>query len=126
MVAMLRNGSRTAGKWGPKAAAARAIVDSGNSGHLAGVVEAIRDRSQHQPEIRRPVAGKVEELLKSGLDRWRLIAKRHPELIYVEYGKAVKPVVLGDPLHRKEGLPVVFDNAPQSLRDIEETLGIEY
>ena len=125
MVAMLRNGSRTAGKWGPDSGA-RVIADSGNSGYLTGVVEAMRGRSQHQPEVRRPDAGKVEELLKSGLDRWQLIARRHRELVYVEYGKADKPVVLGDPLHRREGLPVVFDNAPQSLRDIEETLGIEY
>jgi len=125
MVAMLRNGSRTAGKWGPDSGA-RAIVDSANSGHLTEVMEAMRGRSQRQPKVRRPDAGKVEELLKSGLDRWQLIARRHRELVYVEYGKAEKPVVLGDPLHRREGLPVVFDNAPQSLRDIEETLGIEY
>ncbi|ADR35555.1 helicase domain protein [Oceanithermus profundus DSM 14977] len=125
MVAMLRNGSNTAADWGPDSGAT-AIAASRSSAYLTAIVEALRGRGRRQPTARRPDSERVEELLNSGLDRWQQIAKRRQDLVYVEYGKAEKPVVLGDPLHRREGLPVVFENAPQSLRDIEETIGIEY
>jgi hypothetical protein len=34
-------------------------------------------------------------------------------------------VVLGDAQHQHANLPVVYENAPQSLRDIEETTGFQ-
>ena len=45
-------------------------------------------------------------------------------LIYYEYAQdleKMKPVVLGDDKHQAEtvGVPVVFRNVPQSLRDLE-------
>lgn len=82
-------------------------------------------RSQRQPEGRRPDPREVRNLTASGLDRWREIAAQH-ELEYVEYVRPPqKAVVLGDPEHGRAGLPVVFENVPQSMREVEETLDLE-
>jgi len=73
-------------------------------------------------------------------DRWHEIASHIPikyregrldtdELNFVEYNIYNTPqynVVLGDPAHEHEkNLITVFKNAPQSLREIEETIGFE-
>jgi len=50
------------------------------------------------------------------------------EIVFVEYSQFRKPeknVVLGDPQHEKAGLKVVYKDAPQSLREVEETTGFE-
>jgi len=71
------------------------------------------------------------------IDRWKMVANQVGEndLVFVEYPyKGVKKnVVLGTPAHTraenrkrlKERLKVVFYNAPQSLREVEETIGLE-
>ena len=54
---------------------------------------------------------------------------RSDPMEFVEYPfrRPEKSVVLGDPLHEhhKPRLKVVYKNAPQSLREIEETTGFE-
>ena len=62
--------------------------------------------------------------------KWEKIAEYDDLLVFVEYifkiGKNRKPkknVVLGDPIHEKSDKLTVFKNAPQSLREVEDTLG---
>jgi hypothetical protein len=69
---------------------------------------------------------------QSQFDRWLQISQLleiNQNLVYNEYTPyktAEKNVVLGDPAHeRVPGLKTVYKNAPQSLRDIEETTAFE-
>jgi len=74
----------------------------------------------------------VVVFLKSQFDMWEKCSleigsgtplKFHE---YTLFQRAVNHVVLGDPAHElKENLKTVFRNAPQSLRDIEETTSFE-
>jgi hypothetical protein len=61
------------------------------------------------------------------IDAWQNIARSVRDLAFVEYHKFRMPqknVVLGDPLHEHDpNLKIVYKNAPQSLREIEETTG---
>jgi len=88
--------------------------------------EIFERRSHLQPEFRRPDSGVVKHLVNVVLDEWRQIAQQvGSRLKYAEYFTARNPVVLGDPQHKHRGLPVVYENAPQSLRDVEETTGFD-
>ncbi len=73
--------------------------------------------------------GSLRKRLEPKLDLWQNVAQRRgASLRYVEYAIATtptQPVVLGDAQHVRFKLEVVYENAPQSLRDIEETLGFE-
>jgi len=85
-------------------------------------------RAQGQPPLRKPASRNVPQDVNSKLDRWQLFAARDPNLKYVEYAISVPPqfpVVLGDYQHQHSGLDVVYENAPRSLRDIEETTGFQ-
>jgi hypothetical protein len=78
-------------------------------------------RSQLQPPAMRPQNGHVQQFTDSELDRWQQIAQQNRDnLRYVEYHRVESPVVLGDPSHQHRRLPVVYENAPSSLREIEE------
>lgn len=62
------------------------------------------------------------------VDLWKNIASSVKELSFSEsnpFRPPEKDVVLGDPQHEKSGRKVVYKNAPQSLREIEETTGFE-
>ncbi len=66
----------------------------------------------------------------SQMNRWYNVAKgihRNQDLAFLEYAfynRPKKNVVLGSPEHEYEkNLRIVFKNAPQSLREIEETIG---
>ncbi len=87
------------------------------------------NRAQNQPSMRRPKKGCVFNYVSSELDRWQNVASREGnKLKYVEYAINLPPkfsVVLGDSQHSHARLVVVYKNAPQSLRDIEETCGFE-
>jgi len=90
------------------------------------VPEIFEERSQLQPGFRKPDPGSVEYLLNVALDDWRQVAHQvGGRLKYAEYLVPRNPAVLGDPQHKHRGLPVVYENAPQSLRDIEETTGFD-
>jgi hypothetical protein len=52
----------------------------------------------------------------------------HDRFVYNEPALLHQPerhVVLGDPQHRSQGLSEVYENAPQSLRELEETTGFQ-
>ncbi|ABY36118.1 MAG TPA: helicase [Chloroflexus aurantiacus] len=88
------------------------------------------ERAQNQPSGRRPAPGDTEREANSELDRWRMIAEQHSdpdEFVYSEPAVIRAPrrhVVLGDSQHLGR-FEVAFENAPQSLRDIEETTMFE-
>lgn len=75
----------------------------------------------------------VLKYFKSQFDKWLDASKRltgkGENLVYNEYSqyrRAEKNVVLGDPAHeRSMELKTVYKNAPQSLREIEETTAFE-
>lgn len=74
----------------------------------------------------------LAENLKEKIRQWKKIAgnERENELRFHEYlwrnAKPKNDVVLGDPQHEYEDkINVVYRNAPQSLRDVEETTGFK-
>ncbi len=84
--------------------------------------------------VRRIVPGNhivngVVTYFRSQVDRWKYVAaKIRGELKFVEYPYQMPQVsvVLGDPLHENSpSVEVVYRNAPQSLREVEETTGFE-
>ncbi len=82
-------------------------------------------RAQSQPGLRRPAAGEVAQHLAAELDRWHHLAKLHPELLYFEstqINPARFPVVLGDLAHTASKFDVAYENAPNSLREVEATI----
>lgn len=96
------------------------------SHHVNALPDVFVDRAQQQPELRRPDPGDVRDFVKSELDRWKHVACQVSDLVYVEYSTARQNVVLGDLRHEyQRDRTVVFRNAPQSLRDIEETCTFE-
>ncbi len=77
-----------------------------------------------QPVDRRPPGGQTAQETDSELDRWHALAQQHADLVYTEptmNTPPAHPVVLGDAHHQLQGLDVAFENAPQSLRDVEAT-----
>jgi hypothetical protein len=87
----------------------------------------LKARAKRQPPARRPAG--VGQLAESGLDRWASLARKYGrDLVWVEYAigrPPQKPVVLGDPDHSLRGLPVVFEEVPQSMREVEPELDIQ-
>jgi hypothetical protein len=87
-------------------------------------------RAQSQPDGRRPLAGVTESEASSELDRWRALAAQNPDqnlFVYNEPALLREPqrhVVLGDSQHHMR-FDEAFENAPQSLRDVEETTGFK-
>jgi hypothetical protein len=88
-------------------------------------------RAQSQPEGRRPVAEKTMEEMASELDRWKALAAKYlldlNNFVYNEpalWREPQRHVVLGDAQHNMR-FDVAFKNAPQSLRDVEETTGFK-
>lgn len=101
-----------------------------NSQHVRSLPDLLEKRSQSQSPSRRPPVNYVKQQVEMLLDRWQQVAaRRKTDLTYVEYAINKKPerhVVLGDPQHQhRKDLEVVYENAPQSLRDIEETCGFQ-
>ena len=88
------------------------------------------ERSQNQPEKKRPMSATVASKVKEKIDAWEQGNKRssgeNRRVRYVEYFKAECDVVLGDAMHkRSKNVQTIYDDAPQSLRDIEETTSFE-
>ena len=89
----------------------------------------MKQREASQPNTRKlppeaNINNRIETKTLSALDRWQAYARDNDNLIYNEYARdleKMKPVVLGDDKHQAEtaGVPVVFRNAPQSLRELE-------
>lgn len=96
---------------------------------LASIFE---QRAAQQPPGRRPLRGAVANEMDAELDRWEAIAyeqirlggSQTDRIVYNESSMNREPeraVILGDAQHQLMQLPVAFENAPQSLRDVEAT-----
>jgi len=87
----------------------------------------LEDRARSQPSGRRPVDDATLDETGSILDRWQALAGKYPgtdRFVYHESSLLHDPdrhVVLGDFQHALRGLEEVTRNAPNSLRDVEET-----
>ena len=88
-------------------------------------------RAGQQPDGRRPPAGVTTQEAASEIDRWAAMARQNPDpdsFVYSESALLRPPereVVLGDAQHRSQGLAEAYENAPQSLREVEETTGFK-
>lgn len=95
---------------------------------VQSLLQLFGNRAQQQPSFRKPPRTALTRLIGSKLDAWQMIGAKKPDLKYVEYamnGPPQFPVVLGDYQHEHAKLDVVYENAPRSLRDIEESTGFQ-
>ncbi|AKB37289.1 Superfamily II DNA and RNA helicase [Methanosarcina siciliae C2J] len=70
----------------------------------------------------------VRRYIEGEFDKWINLAYSSKSFVFNEYnpyGSPEKDVILGDPAHRHAKKNIVFENAPQSLREVEETTGFE-
>ena len=98
---------------------------------VQAIPKLLEQRALTQPAGRRPPSGVTAQEVELELDRWKALAALHRDtnqFVYHEPGFArqvSRHVVLGDAQHRAWGLDQVFENAPQSMRDVEETTGFQ-
>lgn len=91
----------------------------------------LEERADRQPEGRRPAVASTATEAAAELDRWDSLAQQHTEtdtFVYHESSPFKPPkrhVVLGDAQHRFRGYDEAYENAPQSLREVEETTGFK-
>jgi hypothetical protein len=123
-VGILRNMRNSSVSWHDEESAA-SMATTRTAREVEQLPPLFEGRSREQPTNRLPSRDAVLEFIKSRIDDWQQTAKRHGNLKYVEYSTPKCPVVLGDPQHEHDGIPVVYHNAPQSLRDVEETTGFQ-
>lgn len=121
-IAMLRNGRTVGHPWHLDTTARDMQHRRAQEGWLSDLLES---RGTGQPGPRRPASGIVRVFVDSELDRWSRLAASWGDLQYVEYAidrPAQFHVVLGDFAHR--GMEV-YPLAPQSLRDVEDTVKVQ-
>lgn len=82
--------------------------------------------------VQRSGNNEIKERVKNGIKKWKSIADCNKEILLFnenkpKYKKDWKPnnVVLGDFEHKRDNKQIVYENAPQSLRDVEETINFE-
>jgi hypothetical protein len=140
-VALLRNASRILGarvskNWryqqrlqGQKVVSGAVnMKNSRSSPEVLKIVDLFVQRASNQPDGRKPEENTVFSEIRSELDRWYNLAEKHTNLLYNESSMIripTHPVVLGDPQHYYQGLEVAYENAPQSLRDVESTVNFK-
>ena len=123
VVAFLRNSSNLNSDWYTDDGKS---ISSSNADKDLKLIENLIESRLKNSKIN---SKKISEILKTFneyMDKWKKIAKQENELKFNEYN-LFQPlkynVVLGDLAHETENLDVVYENAPQSLREIEETIG---
>ena len=95
------------------------------------IPDLMEQRANQQPAGRKPAPNAVSMEAASELDRWASLARQHPGAdIFVYYEPTLfrppeRHVVLGDAHHRFQGFDEAYKNAPQSLREVEETTGFK-
>jgi hypothetical protein len=98
------------------------------SPEVTAVPRAMEDRAIRQPIDRRPAAGTVLAEASSEIARWAQLARTAQQTLLYQESSLINPpsspVVLGDLAHEVLGLPVAFENAPNSLREVEATTTI--
>jgi hypothetical protein len=89
----------------------------------------LEQRASEQPAMRRPADNETAAHAISELDQWQqLAAQSQGLLLYNEptvTRTASRPVVLGDLAHHVAATGQAYDNAPNSLREVESTTSIQ-
>lgn len=101
-----------------------------SSSMVGNLKDIFESRAQEQPDRKKPPLGMTGNKTMEKIDTWEQENRRSEgggrKVRYVEYSKAENDVVLGDAIHRRSrDVTTVYDDAPQSLRDIEETTSFE-
>ncbi|MBI2570482.1 MAG: DUF1998 domain-containing protein [Candidatus Schekmanbacteria bacterium] len=95
---------------------------------VQAVPPAMEVRAQAQPGMRRPPAGDTQSHTAAELDCWQQLAARTGgQLVYYEstlVNPPRLPVVLGDLAHQVARTGVAYEDAPNSLRDVESTVTV--
>ncbi len=95
---------------------------------VEAVAPLLERRAQAQPGLRRPAVRDTEVHAGSELDVWQQLAARTVgSLVYYEstlINPPSRPVVLGDLAHEVARTGVAYEDAPNSLRDVESTVTI--
>jgi len=127
-VFILRNSRNSTIEWHKEDTAPLMATHRTKSPEVQNLPQIICNRANAQPALRKPASINISQIVNSKLDKWQLCASRNRDLKYVEYAITVpprSPVVLGDYQHEHAKLDIVYENAPRSLRDIEETTGFQ-
>ena len=113
---------RGAGAW---ASRADRMATARNDADVNSLPRLFEMRAQAQPGLRRPAPSDVDNHAGSELDRWQQLALRvRARLLYHEstlVNPASRPVVLGDLAHTVAGTGQAYEDAPNSLREVEAT-----
>ena len=110
---------------------ARRMGTNRHDPEVTAIPNLLETRGSQQPDGRQPPGGAVSRETASELDLWAALARQNPSSdLFVYYEPSVfraptRDVVLGDAHHRTRGLSEAFENAPQSLREVEETTGFK-
>jgi hypothetical protein len=130
-VFLLRNMQNTTVQWHLSDTACCMNKRRTNAPEIDKITKLIALRGANQQKLivdQEIVYSEIIRIVERKLDHWQSIAANNPNLKYVEYAIGrlpTFPVVLGDYQHYHAGLGVVYQNAPSSLRDIEETTGFQ-
>lgn len=128
-VFILRNHRNTVNRWTDQQDARQMNRVRHTCPDVNALEPLLEDRAMQQPATRRPTPRAVAADVRDGLNRWERVADANPnDLRFVEYAMNAAPaypVVLGDAEHHHARFDVVYENVPQSLRDIEETCGFQ-
>ncbi len=126
IVAILRNMGDSHCDWIERESAHNILHCEGWHEDINRSVEEVLRRYSKQPDIKKSKNElELRDELLSDIDRWRMIAQQSHSLVFEEYFTTRFDVVLGDPLHKRRGRRVVFENAPNSLREIEEMISLD-
>ena len=132
LVFILRNMRNVTLRWGDKDSAKEMPTYRFNAKELKMISNYVSQRINQQPPARRVLSNVIQDRINFLLDRWSSVATRYPNLVYSEtvlWGTPSRSVVLGDPVHQHAKLTgqleVVYENTPQSLREVEETIAFE-
>jgi hypothetical protein len=126
-VLLLRNKRGTVRSWARDRDSRQMATVRTSDPDVRFVEALLTNRGNSQPLAIRPSLAAISHLAASALDDWKGLSDRNRQTAeYQEYADTPQlPVVLGDVEHFHAGLDMAFENAPQSLRDVEETCGFE-
>lgn len=119
-LSIMRNMKNTNIDWN-RPDSAKKITESDARDDFSRIPAILGERAEQQPDFRGAEASSVKAVVKSQRDKWRQVAERVEDLKYSEYVFTNNSVVLGDAEHEHSDFEVVFEDAPPSLRDIEQT-----